>query len=33
MKNGKSPGYDNVPIELFKVGEDTAKQMLYDIIQ
>ena len=32
MKNGKSPGYDNIPIELFKEGGDLAKQILFDLI-
>ena len=32
MKNGKSPGYDDIPIELFKEGGDLAKQILFDLI-
>ncbi|XP_068224828.1 uncharacterized protein [Palaemon carinicauda] len=31
MKNGKSPEYDNIPIELFKEGGDLAKQILFEL--
>ncbi|XP_068228124.1 uncharacterized protein [Palaemon carinicauda] len=31
MKNGKSPGYGNIIIELFKEGGNLAKQILYDL--
>ena len=32
MKNGKSPGCDGIPIELFKEGGDLAKECLYHLV-